>query len=271
MEAHVRTFKEIRRGHGHDREAHAAGGRTAVAERPAATAEGGRRRDRTEPSRRAATRRRAAATDRAAATAGTVGNREHMHTARARQREQFGGMNWGAAFFGWLVAIGLGALLVGLLAAAGVAVGLTEPLTATRSAPRRRSASAARSRCWPCLWSPTAAAATSRAGCRASTAPARVSPRGDRRRRHVALAVAAAVFGSEYNVLERLNLPALPVGDGELATGGAIALAAVVIVTLVAAVAGGKAGERYHRRVDRRASPTNSWRPRRRLQSGTVG
>ncbi len=52
-------------------------------------------------------------------------------------------------------------------------------------------------------------------------------------------------------MLERLELPALPVGDSELATGGAVALAAVVIVTLVAAVAGGKAGERYHRRVDR--------------------
>ena len=49
-----------------------------------------------------------------------------MHAVRARQREEFGGFNWGAAFFGWLVAVGLGALLVGLLAAAGAAVGLTE-------------------------------------------------------------------------------------------------------------------------------------------------
>ena len=32
----------------------------------------------------------------------------HLHTARARQREEFGGINWGAAFFGWLVAVGLG-------------------------------------------------------------------------------------------------------------------------------------------------------------------
>src|SRR5688500_8359747 len=53
-------------------------------------------------------------------------DREHMLAVRARQREEFGGINWGAAFFGWLVAVGLGALLVGLLAAAGTAVGLTE-------------------------------------------------------------------------------------------------------------------------------------------------
>ena len=52
-------------------------------------------------------------------------DRERMHAVRARQREEFGGINWGAAFFGWLVAVGLGALLVGLLAAAGAAVGLT--------------------------------------------------------------------------------------------------------------------------------------------------
>ena len=36
----------------------------------------------------------------------------------------------------------------------------------------------------------------------------------------VALAVVGAVLGSEYNVLERLDLPRLPVGDSELATGG---------------------------------------------------
>ena len=67
----------------------------------------------------------------------------------------------------------------------------------------------------------------------------------------VVLAVAGALLGAEYNVLDQLNLPALPVGDAEFATGGAIALAAVLAGTLVAAMAGGKAGERYHRKVDR--------------------
>ena len=55
------------------------------------------------------------------------------------------------------------------------------------------------------------------------------------------------MLGSEYNVLERLELPAVPVGDSELATGGVLALAIVVVGTLIAAVAGGKSGERYHR------------------------
>jgi hypothetical protein len=67
----------------------------------------------------------------------------------------------------------------------------------------------------------------------------------------IALAIVAVVLGSEYNVLEQLNLPALPVGESTLTTGGAIALAAVLLGTLLAAIVGGKAGERYHRKVDR--------------------
>jgi hypothetical protein len=67
----------------------------------------------------------------------------------------------------------------------------------------------------------------------------------------IILAVAGVVFGSEYNVLERLDLPRIPVDEGTLTTGAAIALGAVLILTLLAALGGGKAGERYHRRIDR--------------------
>ena len=45
----------------------------------------------------------------------------------------------------------------------------------------------------------------------------------------IVLAVVGAVLGSEYNVLERLELPAVPVGDSELATGGVLALVIVVV------------------------------------------
>ena len=69
----------------------------------------------------------------------------------------------------------------------------------------------------------------------------------------VILAVAGVVFGSKYNVLGQLNLPRIPVDEGALTTGAAIALAAVVIITLLAATGGGKAGERYHRKIDRLA------------------
>src|ERR687893_1624218 len=52
-----------------------------------------------------------------------VGGREAAREVRARQREEYGGLNWGSAFFGWLVAIGMAAILLGLLSAAGTALG----------------------------------------------------------------------------------------------------------------------------------------------------
>jgi MFS family permease len=69
----------------------------------------------------------------------------------------------------------------------------------------------------------------------------------------VILAVAGALLGAEYNVLSQLNLPRIPVDEGSLTTGGLIALAAIVVGTLLAAVAGGKTGTRFHRKVDRAA------------------
>jgi hypothetical protein len=69
----------------------------------------------------------------------------------------------------------------------------------------------------------------------------------------IVVAVAGWVFGSEYNIFEQLNLPRIPVDEGTLTTGAVIALAAVVILTLLAAMGGGKAGERYHRKIDRLA------------------
>ena len=45
---------------------------------------------------------------------------------RERQRDEYGGTNWGAAFFGWLVAVGLGALLTALVTAAGAAIAISE-------------------------------------------------------------------------------------------------------------------------------------------------
>jgi hypothetical protein len=179
-------------------------------------------------------------------------DRDQMHAVRARQREEFGGFNVAAAFFGWLVAVGLGALLVGLLAAAGTAVGLTE-LSETEAAGNATEIG---------LGGAIALLAALAIAYYAGGYVAGRMSRFDGARQGVgvwligllvtiALAVVGAVLGSEYNVLERLDLPAVPVGDSELATGGALALAIVVAGTLVAAVIGGKAGERYHRKVDR--------------------
>jgi hypothetical protein len=66
----------------------------------------------------------------------------------------------------------------------------------------------------------------------------------------IVLAIIGAIAGSEYNVLGGLELPRIPIDEGDLTTGGLIFLIASVLGTLLAAMAGGKAGERYHRKVD---------------------
>ena len=68
--------------------------------------------------------------------------RTHAPRVRARQREAYGGINWGAAFFGWLVAVGMAVLLTGLLGAAGAAIGLTGTSPAPPTRPRDRDAHA---------------------------------------------------------------------------------------------------------------------------------
>ncbi len=67
----------------------------------------------------------------------------------------------------------------------------------------------------------------------------------------VVAAVMGVIFGRQYDVLERVNLPSIPIPDDTLTTGGVITLIVVVVGTLLAAMLGGKAGHRYHTRVDR--------------------
>ena len=173
---------------------------------------------------------------------------------RARQRDRFGGIRWGSAFFGLLSAIGLAAILLGIAAAAGVAFGLSEindVRTGTADTIGLGGAIlllAILALSWYCggyvagrmarfdgvrqgvgVWVWTLAIAA-------------------------ALAIAAVIGGTEYNVLQQLNLPNVAVGDQSLTTGGWLTLVAAVVVTLLFAVLGGKAGDLFHRRVDRFAT-----------------
>jgi hypothetical protein len=171
-----------------------------------------------------------------------------LHTAR------FGGFKPGAAFFGWLVATGLGALLAAIASAAGAALAFTQ---------LGNVSGAARDNAEP----------TGIAGGLALLAIVLVSyfaggyvagrlARFDGMRQGlgvwilgllitVGFALAGYLFGSDYNVLNRLDLPNIPVDQGDLTTGGIVALVAAALGSLVAAVLGGKLGERYHRKIDR--------------------
>jgi hypothetical protein len=175
--------------------------------------------------------------------------------ARMRQREEFGGVNWGAAFFGWIVAIGIGVLLTAIVSAAGAAIRLTDTVNAHDA----QSNAGTIGIVGGALLIAVAVIAYYAGGYVAG----RMS-RFDGARQGfgvwlfglvitLLVAGAGAIFGDQYNVFEQLNLPRIPVSTSDLTSGGAIALAAIVIGSLLAALAGGKVGQRYHRRVDRAA------------------
>jgi hypothetical protein len=173
-----------------------------------------------------------------------------------RQREEFGGLNWGSAFFGWLVAIGVAALLTAILSAAGAAIGLTQTSPSQAGSQAQSSADTV-----GIVGGIVLLAILAIAYYAGGYVAGRMS-RFDGPRQGlgvwliglivtVVLAVAGVLLGAKYNVLSQLNLPRIPVDEGSLTTGGLIALLAIVIVTLLAAIAGGKQGTHYHRKIDR--------------------
>ena len=180
----------------------------------------------------------------------------------ARQKEEHGGVKVGSAFFGFLTAIGVGVLLTALVTAAGAAVGLatgTDAAEATEAgsanieavslvggivllvivflayfcggyvAGRMARFSGATQGIAVWLWALVIAAV---------------------------VAVLGMVAGDQYDILADLNaFPRIPLSEGDLTRGGAIAAAVLVVVSLLGALAGGLAGMRFHRRVDRTGLP----------------
>jgi hypothetical protein len=193
---------------------------------------------------------RRVATDRSVATAPTT--RETVRDMRARQRAEYGGLNWGAAFFGWLVAVGMAAILLGLLSAAGTAFGLTEVSDAEARANAETIG---------LVGGILLVAVLAIAYFFGGYVSGRMS-RFDGGRQGfgtwaigvavtIVLAIAGAIFGADYNVLDALGLPNIPIDRGTLTAGAGVALVAVLVLSLLTAMGGGKAGERYHRKIDR--------------------
>ena len=176
-------------------------------------------------------------------------------TVVAREKEQFGGIKIGSAFFGWLAATGMAVLLTALVAAAGTAVGLATntDVNATVSsgdqtvglvgiivllgillvsyycggyvAGRMARFNGAKQGFMVWIWAIVAA---------------------------IVIAILGLVAGQRYNILANLNsFPRIPVNEGQLTTTSIIAAVVVAGVALVGAVLGGLAGMRFHRKVDR--------------------
>ena len=187
-------------------------------------------------------------------TEGASVSRGAARDAVTAQRARFGGIKWGAAFFGWLSANGLAVILIALLSAAGVAFGLAQNVdTADEAVDQANDIG---------IGGGIAVLAVLFLAYLAGGYVAGRMSRFDGARQGIAvwvigllvvlvLAIAGVALGAQYNVLQQLNLPRIPVDEGTATTAGIITLVAILLVTLLGAVLGGKLGERYHRKVDR--------------------
>ncbi|WP_245159138.1 hypothetical protein [Blastococcus sp. TF02A-35] len=196
------------------------------------------------------------------ATLGATGTREGASVTRGAARDavsaqhaRFGGIKWGAAFFGWLSANGLAVILIALLSAAGVALGLSQGVSSADEAADEVTSGIG-------IGGGIAVLVILFLAYLAGGYVAGRMARFDGARQGIAvwvigllvvllLAAAGAILGSQYNVLQQLNLPRIPVDEGTATTAGIITLVAILLVTLLGAILGGKLGERYHRKVDR--------------------
>jgi len=210
----------------------------------------------TEPGRHAAERDRTVTMAAAPAVPpqGATANQGAARDAVTAQRERFGGISWGAAFFGWLSANGLAVLLIALLSAAGVAFGLAQGVDTADEAAEQADTIG--------IGGAIAVLVVLFLAYLAGGYVAGRMARFDGARQGfavwviglvvvVVLAAAGAIAGAQYNVLEDLDLPRIPIDEGTATTGGIITLAAILLATLLGAVLGGKLGDRFHRKVDR--------------------
>jgi len=171
----------------------------------------------------------------------------------SRQKEQFGGMKFGSAFFGWLAATGMAVLLTALIAGIGAAFGLEQSVDPAATgvgglplagivggivllaivliayfcggyvAGRMARFSGLKQGIAVWLWAIIVA---------------------------IIVTIIGVVAGTQTNVFANLGVPAIPVNRGTLNTAGVLTAVALAVVSLVGAILGGLAGMRYHRRVD---------------------
>jgi len=184
------------------------------------------------------------------------------HTAReevvAREKSQFGGMQFFTAFFGWLTATGAAVLLTALIAGAGAAVGLGNQVD-----PEQTEQAATENAATVGLVGAIALGVVVFVAYFCGGYVAGRMARFSGAKQGIAvwlwalivavvLAIVGAIAGSQFNVLADLNsFPRIPINEGDLALGSIITAIAIALVSLGGAILGGVAGMRYHRKVDK--------------------
>ena len=192
--------------------------------------------------------------DTTASRADTTAVRADREEVVAREKEEFGGFKFGSAFFGWLCAMGMTALLTALVAGAGAALGLGEQVTADEAAQNAETIGLAGAVAVLVILLVSYYAGGYVAGRMARFSGAKQGLAVWLWAVVIAIVVAivTAVAGAQWNILADVNtFPRLPFNEGELTTVGIITAVGALLVSLGGAVLGGLAGMRYHRKVDR--------------------
>lgn len=175
----------------------------------------------------------------------------------SREKEEHGGLKIGCAFFGWLTATGMTVLLTALAAAAGAVFGLVSDTTPEQAANEATGSADTIGLIGGIVLLVIVFVAYYAGGyvagrmARFNGLVQGLAVWGWAVVIAILIAVAAAVAGSQYDVLDQLNsFPRIPVSTSDLTTGGLIALGSVVAASLVGALLGGLAGMHFHRKVD---------------------
>jgi hypothetical protein len=175
-----------------------------------------------------------------------------------REEERFGGFKFGSAFFGWLTAMGAAVLLTALVAAIGAALGLATP-EAVDDAAEAATENLGAATIIGAIAIALVLFIAYFAGGYVAGRMARFS--GLKQGLAVWLwaiviaivvAIVTAIGGSQWDILGALGgFPRIPVTPETATWTGILTAVGAAVVTLIAAILGGLAGMRYHRRVDR--------------------
>ncbi|MCC9197183.1 hypothetical protein QNO08_16220 [Arthrobacter sp. zg-Y820] len=175
----------------------------------------------------------------------------------ALEKERFGGMKFGAAFFGWLTATGMVVLLSALAAAIGAAVGFSTDNDLGQSLDQAMANQSA-----GIIGTVILLVILLLAYCAGGYVAGRMARFNGLKQglavwlwaliAGVVVVVLGLIFGDDIRSITQLNTVAPLPEDLDGATAVTwIAIAATLAATLIGALIGGLAGMRYHRRIDR--------------------
>lgn len=179
----------------------------------------------------------------------------------AAEQSRFGGIKFGAAFFGWMTATGISVLLTALIAAVAATAGAAtniDPSTVMNQAAQNLQAVS--------ITAGITLAVILFLSYYCGGYVAGRMARFDGAKQGLAVwlwavivavitATLAAMAGSEFNnLLTTTAFPGIAVNEQTLTAGGVIVLIIAALVALAGAVLGGKMGMHFHRRIDQAAA-----------------